>query len=351
MRGTLFRGLAAACAILAATSGSALAAAPASWQLKLAIRYFPSLGLHSQYDTVLVTKGTAWFFGGTNFSGKGSPQIETRAHHAWHDSKLPSGLHSWIASASAVSTSDIWAMTRLGGAVVHWNGTRWTKVASGRWNDNAQFTSIVAIAENDVWLFGGEGRSTRGAGLWHWSGSKWTEIKGTPGTIYRASEASRDDLWGIGGAGGDMTTLWRFRGSGWHVVTPANLAGFTYSDVLAIARDNVWVAGSLDGVPTLGHYNGKGWFQVTTPVSVPPSAMCRDGRGGIWVIANSGFGPSAVYDLSAKGNWTTAQVSKTSANEVLGCASIPGTTSAWGAGKAAAPSGTAAAVYAYGKVP
>ena len=326
-------------------------AAVKSWSLKLAIRYFPSAGNHSQFDTVLVAGRTAWFFGGTNFSGKGAPEIETRANGRWHPSLLPSGLRTWITGASAVTASDIWAVTYLGGAVVHWNGTRWSRVAPGRWNDNAQFTGIVAISPDNVWLFGGKGRSTPGAGTWHLSGTKWTEVRGTAGEIYRASEASPTDLWGIGGTAGDMTTLMRYRGTAWERVTPTALTGFTYSSVLALGPDSVWVAGSVTGIPMLGHYNGRGWTAYSTPAIVPPSGICRDGRGGIWVVANSGSGPSVMYDRSASGNWTTAPVSQTSANEVLGCASIPRTTSAWGAGKSAAPAGTAAAVYGYGKVP
>jgi len=38
-------------------------------------------------------------------------------------------------------------------------------------------------------------------------------------------------------------------------------------------------------------------------------------------------------------------VSANPADEVLACALVPGTTRAWGAGKAAAPQGSAAAAY------
>ena len=338
-------------AVVTGASASVPGASAQSWDLKLAIRYFPSEGNHSQYDTALVQGHTAWFFGGTNFSGRGSPQVENRAKGKWHPSALPSGLRSWITGASGVSASDIWAVTFLGGTVLHWNGSRWSKVPPGKWNDNAHFTGIVAVSADNVWLFGGKGRSAPGAGTWHFSGSKWTEIRGTAGELYRATEAAPTDLWGIGGPAGAMTTLMRFRGTTWRPVAPAALAGFSYSYALAVGKQSVWVAGSVDGIPMLGHWDGKGWTADSTPAVVPPSGICRDGRGGIWVIANSGFGPSVVYDRSASGTWTTVPVGRSSANEVLGCAAIPGTKSAWGAGKSAAPAGTAAAVYGYGKVP
>jgi hypothetical protein len=44
-------------------------------------------------------------------------------------------------------------------------------------------------------------------------------------------------------------------------------------------------------------------------------------------------------------------VHATSANEVLACAVVPGTSGVFGAGKSAAPAGSAAAVYGFGKTP
>jgi hypothetical protein len=322
-----------------------------SWGLKLAIRYFPSAGNHSQYDTVLAQGRTAWFLGGSNFSGRGVPEVEQRSNGRWHQSVLPSGLRSWITGASAISPDDIWAVTYLGGTVLNWNGSQWASEPSGRWNDYARFTGIVAFSPTNLWLFGSRSRGGIGAGTWHLAGSAWTEVRGAAAGIYKASAISATDMWAIGEAKGTVDALLRYRGSAWSRVTPAALAGFTYSYVLALRPSSVWVAGSVDGTPELGHYDGHGWTASTMPSSAPASGMCRDGRGGLWVIANSGLGPSSVYDRSAAGKWTAVAVSRTSANEVLDCALVPGTAAAWGAGKSAAPSGTAAAAYGYGNVP
>jgi hypothetical protein len=340
---------AAPAAAAAATPAAALKTQ--SWNLKLAIRYFPSAGNHSQYDTVVAEGRTGWFFGGSNFSGNGIPEVERFSNDQWHQSVLPRGLHSWITGASAVSANDIWAVTILDGAVLNWNGSQWVRQPGGRWRDKAQFTGIVALSPGNVWLFGGKGIKYQGAGTWHLSGSAWTQVKGMAADIYRASAVSATDMWGIGGIRGSMNALLRYRGSTWSHVTPVALSGFHYSYVLALSPTSVWVAGSVAGTPELGHYNGHGWTALTMPGTTQASAMCRDGRGGVWVIANSGFGPSTVLDRSASGNWTSAPVSQTSANEVLGCALIPRSQAAWGAGKSAAPAGTAAAVYGYGNVP
>ncbi len=332
----------------------ALLKARQPWTLKLATRYLPPVTNHSRYSSVLVQGRTAWFFGGSNFNSKrdGVPEAELRRNGRWHTSPLPSGLQSWIVGASATSGSDIWAVTYLDGKVINWNGTRWTVVPKGPWSPKHQFTGILALPHHNVWLFGAPGSKRTGAGTWHLSGGKWTRVRGMASDLDRASAASRTDVWGIGGLPGSMTALVHFDGSAWHEVSPASLTGFSYSYVLALGPANVWVAGSVAGLPELGHFDGRAWHAVAVPGFVAPTGMCRDGHGGFWVIANPGFGPSSVLDLSAAGQWTSATVSSTSANEVLACALIPGTTHNWGAGKSAAPDdGTAAAVYGYGRVP
>lgn len=318
--------------------------------LKLAVQYLPPSSNRSQFTTVLVAGRTVWFFGGSNFGKRGVPEVEQRTNGRWHFSMLPPRLRTWITGASATSPDDIWAATYLGGKVLHWNGSTWTVTPKGRWNPRARFTGIVALGRHNVWLFGSRGGHRAGAGTWHLSGTNWTQARGMAADITRASATSARDMWAIGGIRGTNNALLRFTDNKWLHKEPSSLAGFSYSYVLVLGPSNVWVAGTVAGTPELAHFNGAGWAPVSMPGFVPVMGMCRDGRGGLWVIANSGFGPSAVLDRSAKGVWTSAPVSSTSADEVLACALLPGRTATWGAGKASAPSGTAAAAYGFGKV-
>jgi len=348
---TALTGALPALAAGAAGHGKSARSAAVPWKLKLAISYFPSAGHHSQYDTALAVGGTGWFFGGSNFSGRGVPEAETRQHDRWRQSVLPRGLRSWITGASAVSPADIWAVTYLGGSVVHWNGSAWAVQPKGGWTANALFTGVAAAGPQNVWLFGATGRPGKGAGTWHLTGSKWAKVKGAAAHIDKASAVSASDIWAIGGTGGSLKALLQLRGATWHRVSPAALSGFSYSAVLAVSPADVWVAGSVAGTQELGHYDGHAWTVVSVPSATLVSAMCRDGRGGLWVISNPGIGPSGLLNWSASGHWKFAKVSSTSANEVFACALIPGTKSAWGVGRASAPKGTAAAVYGYGPTP
>jgi len=347
-------GAAVTLATAAATAAAgAVTASNPHWALKLVVQYLPRSN-HSQYDAVLLESAVPWFFGGSDVGGHGAPEIEYIKNHE-QAAPLPPGLHSWIAAAASTSPDDIWAVTALGGAVLRWTGgPQWQLVKpAGGWKAGTQFTGIVAISPRNVWLFGTNSQTHPGAGTWHWSGAGWTQVKGAAAAVYQASAAAPTDIWGIGGSHGSMRTLLHFGGAAWQRVYPHSLAGFRYSHVLAHRPGNAWVAGSVAGLPKVAHYYGHLWTASALPGTAAATGMCRDGHGGLWVIANSGS-PSVVWDRSKGGTWTAAVVSSSGTDEVLACAWVPGTGAAWGAGQTAGlpgTSGTAAAAYAYGRVP
>jgi hypothetical protein len=344
--------LATAAAAVATAAAGAVTASKPHWALKLAVQYLPHSN-RSEYDVVLLEAGVPWFFGGSDVGGHGAPEVEyinSRAHSA----ALPAGLHSWIAAAASTSPDDIWAVTALGGAVLHWTGgPSWQLAKPGGWKSGTQFTGLVALSPRNVWLFGTGSGAHRGAGTWHWSGTGWTQLKGAAAVVYQASAAGPADLWAVGGIQGSMHTLLHFAGGTWQRVYPRSLTAFRYSRVLALGPANVWVAGSVAGLPKVGHYDGHRWTVSAMPGTVTVTGMCRDGHGGLWVVGSSGS-PSVVWDRSTGGTWTAATVSPSGTDKVLACAWVPGTGAAWGAGQAAGlpgASGSAAAAYGYGRVP
>jgi hypothetical protein len=341
--GWLLALLVAVPAITAADMPSAATFPP--WSLKLVIHYLPPATNRSQYDVVLSWGSESWFLGGTNVGGPGKPEAERIRNGVPQSKVLPPGAHSFITAASAPSPSNIWAVTFLGGSVLNWNGSAWKTAPRGAWKAGTRFTGITAISKTNVWVFGTSGRVHPGAGTWHFNGKTWRRVKGVASGVFQASTVSSSDIWGIGNAGHPFNALFQFTGSSWHQPRPSALAGFTYSHVLALSRSNVWVAGKVAGVPKLGHFDGHAWIKLRMPGTTAATGMCRDGRGGMWVIANSGTAPSVVLNRSANGIWKTVRVSHNVADRVLACALVPGTVRAWGAGQSAAPSGSAAAAY------
>jgi hypothetical protein len=344
--GWLLAAMVAIPAITAADQPSQASFPP--WSLKLAIHYLPPPTNRSQYGVVLAWGDQAWFLGGTNVTGPGKPKAERIRNGLPQSTVLPPGAHSWIVAASAPAPTNIWAVTYLGGSVLNWNGSAWTTEPRGAWKTGTRFTGITALSKTNVWVFGTSGRLHPGAGTWHFNGKAWRRAKGAASGIFQASAASRFDIWAIGNAGRSLNALFQFSGSAWRRTRPQALAGFTYSHVLALSRSDVWVAGKVAGVPKLGHFDGHGWRELRVPGKTAATGMCRDGRRGMWVVANSGTAPSVVLDRSANGTWTRVKVSQNVANKVLACALVPGTLRAWGAGTAVAPSGSAAAAYRTG---
>ena len=340
--------------IVAARAGATTGAATRrGWTLVSAFKFaVPTSRNRAQFDTVLVEDGQPWMFGGSNVTGRGVPQAVHRTNGRLTPTIMPGGLHSWIVAASGPAADYIWAVTYLGGSVLSWNGSVWSVVPDGGWAAGTRFTGIVVAGAGDVWVFGSTGGGYVGAGTWHWDGAAWTRSLGAASDIYQASPASATDFWGIGGGTGRhtaLTNLLHFRAGSWHRAHPPALTGFRYSYVLALTPRNVWVAGTVAGRPKLGHFNGHSWRALRMPGTVPATGLCRDGHGGLWAIANTGARPSVVRHRSSAGIWSSSTVSASAANEVLACVLDPGTGSPWGAGRAAAPRGSAAAAYRYGR--
>src|SRR5215472_255716 len=206
-----------------------------AWRLRLAIHYPPLMTNRSEYLVVLTGPHRTWFLGGSDVFGHGKPVAEVIANGVPRSALLPPGPHSWITAASAPSPTDIWAVTSLGGAVLHWNGAKWATAPRGNWKAGSRFTGVMALSPTDVWVFGTSGRHHPGAGT------------------FQADRAGHHDAWGIGNAGGTANALLHFNGTSWRRVKPPALAGFRYTHMLALSPADVWVAGSLRGAPKLGH--------------------------------------------------------------------------------------------------
>jgi hypothetical protein len=86
-----------------------------------------------------------------------------------------------LLGVDAVSSSDAWAVGAYSGPnlvqdtlVLHWNGSRWTHVASPTPGPGAQLSSVSAVSGSDAWAAGSI--DSAGPGnvlLLHWNGRKW----------------------------------------------------------------------------------------------------------------------------------------------------------------------------------
>jgi hypothetical protein len=326
----------AAVALLPASSaaGSTHArptAAIASEVRILASRHYGPPGNASGFS-VLVAAGrhTTWALGGTNPGGQSSPVAMRFNGRRLTSTQLPAGLSGFLSDASAPAPDDIWAASRYGGYVLHWNGTAWS--LSRRW-PGGEITGLTAVSPADVWVFGTTVNGSRGTGTWHFNGRSWSQdTAGVAPDLYRASAVSRRDIWAIATAGGG-NFLVRYNGRAWRRVAVGRvLAGVQLSDILAISGHDVWAVGNSetkDGAVrlVLAHYNGTRWARVPTRLQAWAGRLAPGRHGGVLITATPAHSDAAglILEASAAG-WRPGILVRSG----LGCgvsdaARLPGT--------------------------
>jgi hypothetical protein len=195
--------------------------------------------------------GSAIVLGPSNVWAFGQPYAPFSQLGAWHYngsswSAVPGG--QGLGGGSAVSATDIWAYA--GKDVARWNGTSWTRTsvagllpASDGMN-NPAVTAVYAFSADNVYAIGA-GNSNDGGGptvVLHYNGSTWSRVaSGNYGTTGQVGQAVCADghggLWiPVPGFDGDPSYLLHY--SGGHLTNVAFRASTL--DILSVSQ----VAGS-----------------------------------------------------------------------------------------------------------
>ena len=125
----------------------------------------------------------------------------------------PSGAQSDLDSVSAVSATDVWAVgwyeddqtQVVKTLVLHWNGAAWSRVASpSRGSQVSILWSVSADSPTDAWAVGNEGNGRHSFGFaLHWNGKRWSTVPisnpGSAVTLRGVTAISPTDAWAVGG--------------------------------------------------------------------------------------------------------------------------------------------------------
>jgi hypothetical protein len=181
-RPVLATALTAACSLLAATepAGAALHGPPVTAAL---------------HDVVAIAADDAWAVGTSGLASHWNGM-------SWASQHL-GGLHSpELNSVAAISTEDVWA---VGGVIVqdqfrgfasHWDGTAWHRAPVPGPAAEMTLEDVSMAATDDVWAVGRyfsvtPGGRERGGILIHWNGSRWSKVASLPGTSLAAVTAPK----------------------------------------------------------------------------------------------------------------------------------------------------------------
>lgn len=222
---------------------------------------------------------------------------------------------------------------------------------------NNGFSSVTALASNNVWAVGG---TSKGTLIEHWNGSQWSVVASPSvgadgGHLSAVAAVSASDIWAVGsyftGAPNqlDRTLIVHWNGSQWSVVPSTNPA--TFSDNLngltVVSARNIWTVGSSQGQKTgehtlVEHWNGTSWKTVSSPNPQPN----EDYLTGVAALSASDIWAVGDYATSVPGqtiqtlieHWDGSQWSIVSSpspgtkNILHSITVVPGTQQLWTVG-------------------
>jgi hypothetical protein len=128
--------------------------------------------------------------------------IEHWTGSAWHVVAAPSGSH--LNGVVALSTTDAWASGTGPAAILHWDGTSWTR--SLKTGARIDLPGIAAASSTDVWAVGSNfnqpGPNPGRPEVAHWNGTTWKRSllhsSATANLIAVANAPGTTTFWAVG---------------------------------------------------------------------------------------------------------------------------------------------------------
>ncbi len=139
------------------------------------------------------------------------PLIEHRRGQTWFKQASPRLSGGSLSGVASFALDDAWAVGSYPDRyqrtlALHWNGTRWTHVATPNPAGDAAtslFSAVGGAGPDDIWAVGYQSPSTYAQPMTeHWDGTTWSVVDiaapGLGGSLSGVSATSTTDAWAVG---------------------------------------------------------------------------------------------------------------------------------------------------------
>jgi hypothetical protein len=233
--------------------------------------------------------------------------------------------------------------------LLHWNGTKWTRVTSPK-PVPGELTAVAAVSADNAWAVGETGtpKGHPTSYVLHWNGKAWS-VQHSPAPVpyayYTAVAASGPDAWIVGlttGPPGVMpaAALASHRTGGqWQSTAVAGAAQTIPYSVAFSGRDTAWAAGcvcfgSSASSGVILHWTGTQWKVAGRLGDAVPQAVATGPGGQAWLVGDNPAGANGDEGFSSHWNgktWRFVVVPRAVGSPLRGVAYFPGGT-VWAVG-------------------
>jgi hypothetical protein len=189
-----------------------------------------------------------------------------------------------VGGAGNVDAGRVSTHTMLSTLVEHWDGRQWSVVASPSPGKTANgLISVKALSANNIWAVGySEDKANAGVArtlVEHWNGQRWSVVaspnSGSYAILESVSILSSNNMWSVGAADGH-TLIEHWNGQRWSIVdspSPGKVQN-DLSGVLALSATDVWATGMFSNNGDVGtytsktlieHWDGRQWSVAASP--------------------------------------------------------------------------------------
>jgi hypothetical protein len=253
---------------------------------------------------------------------------------AWRETSAPDV--GALTAVAAAADGEVWTLGPSG-AILHWDGWKWTIAESAAQDGDAVLRGLAAVSPDDVWAVG----SAQGAPFAvHWDGASWQTVAlPTPAVAggLNAISGSATDLWAVGAAAdGTRVLTAHWDGTRWSYVPDAGVSDGGLLTVATVAPNDVWAGGDA----LLQHWDGTQWRDVSQSFSGVRGSLSAVSSSDVWLGAAGGM---AHWNGATWRPVTTQQMDLTGhTNAQIGAVSALSPTDVWAAGTLGSGSATSA---------